>query len=239
MIASTKGMNLYKHIKALPKTHPVATLTITNCGLAVIADGLGQAVSNMYANPGINFFQSVQSLALDTERMTRFVAYQGAGVPIVYKWYSFLDRKFPISFQKPISADYKYGGNHNRGPSSSDGSQISNGLGYKFHNLYKPVLKRVFVDQVIFAPFGLLVFFTAMALLEGGKAKGVKEKLSETYWKALVTNWKIWPAVQLINFCYIPLFFRLPFTGVMGIFWNTYLSYINSRKPQSSKVICN
>jgi protein Mpv17 len=44
----------------------------------------------------------------------------------------------------------------------------------------------------------------------------------------------IWPAVQFINFCFVPLLLRVPFVSGVSVFWNAYLSYLNSRR--TSKV---
>ena len=52
---------------------------------------------------------------------------------------------------------------------------------------------------------------------------------------ALVANWKLWPAVQTINFRFMPLRYRVPFTGAVGIAWQVFLSILNSAKQDESK----
>lgn len=223
------AISYLRHFKLLSKSHPVVSLTITNSGLAAVADLLGQTVSHTLANPGMSFVQCFETVSFDARRLTRFVFYQGAVAPVVFKWFSFLDRKFPISFQSPVLP--KYGSaSYSSASYSEKNPRLLPDIRHKFQTLYKPVLKRVLVDQILFAPFSLAVFFICITLLEGGKFEEVKAKFQETYWTALVSNWKLWPIVQMVNFCYIPLFFRLPFAGVVGIFWNTYLSFINGHK---------
>ena len=89
--------------------------------------------------------------------------------------------------------------------------------------------KRVAVDQIAFAPFGLALFTGAMGLMERRSIEGTKDKFDEVgpihtrcsfvsailthvglvllqmYISALLANWQVWPLVQVINFRYMPL----------------------------------
>lgn len=91
-----------------------------------------------------------------------------------------------------------------------------------------PALKRVAMDQFIFAPVGLTAFFTYMTYAEGGNTQAVKKRLSHVFIPTLKANYILWPAVQLLNFRVIPLQFQLPFASTVGIAWGTYLSLTNS-----------
>ncbi|ROT39924.1 hypothetical protein SODALDRAFT_332072 [Sodiomyces alkalinus F11] len=84
---------------------------------------------------------------------------------------------------------------------------------------------RVACDQLIFAPTFIGVFLSSMAVLEGTSPR---EKLDKSYASALKTNYFIWPAVQGINFTFVPLQHRVLFVNVISIGWNCYLSYLNS-----------
>ncbi|KAL2180196.1 uncharacterized protein P884DRAFT_236743 [Thermothelomyces heterothallicus CBS 202.75] len=95
-------------------------------------------------------------------------------------------------------------------------------------NLRSPtatMLARVACDQGIFAPTFIGVFLGSMAVLEGGSPR---DKLARSYKDALLTNWAIWPFVQMVNFKLVPLQHRLLFVNVISIGWNCYLSYLNS-----------
>jgi protein Mpv17 len=87
------------------------------------------------------------------------------------------------------------------------------------------MLARVACDQGIFAPTFIGVFLSSMAVLEGTSPK---EKLQKNYSEALLTNWMIWPFVQMVNFKLVPLQHRLLFVNVISIGWNCYLSFLNS-----------
>ena len=48
-----------------------------------------------------------------------------------------------------------------------------------------------------------------------------KEKLSATYWEALKKNWMVWPAVQAVNFKFVPLEHRVLVVNVVSLGeWN-------------------
>ncbi|KAK3300189.1 uncharacterized protein B0H64DRAFT_380226 [Chaetomium fimeti] len=87
------------------------------------------------------------------------------------------------------------------------------------------MLARVAVDQGVFAPTFIGVFLSSMAVLEGTSPA---EKLQRSYSEALLTNWMIWPFVQMVNFKLVPLQHRLLFVNVISIGWNCYLSFLNS-----------
>ncbi|KAA8910473.1 hypothetical protein FN846DRAFT_775236 [Sphaerosporella brunnea] len=91
-----------------------------------------------------------------------------------------------------------------------------------------PTLKRVALDQICFAPMGLVGFFTYMTYAEGGDTEQVKKRLKNVFWPTLKANYMLWPMVQLINFRLMPLQFQLPFASTVGIAWGTYLSLTNS-----------
>ncbi|KAI5820571.1 hypothetical protein BZA77DRAFT_80264 [Pyronema omphalodes] len=91
-----------------------------------------------------------------------------------------------------------------------------------------PAIKRVVMDQALFAPVGLLGFFSYMTIAEGGSPKDVKKRLGHVFFPTLKANYMLWPAVQLLNFRVMPLQFQLPFASTVGIAWGTYLSLTNS-----------
>ncbi|TXT13015.1 hypothetical protein VHUM_01416 [Vanrija humicola] len=90
-------------------------------------------------------------------------------------------------------------------------------------------VKRVLLDQIVFAPVGLTLFVGSMGVMEGRSRAQIKQKFDDVYWTALKTNWKVWPAIQAANLGVVPHRYRLPFQQTCGIMWNTYLSLLNSR----------
>ncbi|KAH8894219.1 hypothetical protein GQ53DRAFT_744952 [Thozetella sp. PMI_491] len=93
---------------------------------------------------------------------------------------------------------------------------------------FGPAMKRVVFDQLVFAPFGVACFFTAMTLAEGGGRRAVYNKLKDMYVPTLKANYMVWPAVQVINFRLMPVQYQLPFVSTIGIAWTAYLSLTNA-----------
>ncbi|TAQ91149.1 hypothetical protein B7494_g505 [Chlorociboria aeruginascens] len=87
------------------------------------------------------------------------------------------------------------------------------------------IAARVVCDQTIFTTLNLGAFLSSMAIMEGTSPK---EKLDKTYVTALQKNWLVWPAVQAVNFKFVPLDHRVLLVNVVALGWNCYLSYLNS-----------
>lgn len=55
------------------------------------------------------------------------------------------------------------------------------------------------------------------------------------YMPALLANWQVWPLIQLVNFRFVPLRFRVPFTSSCGIAWTLYLSLLAAAKGKAEQ----
>ncbi|PYH63421.1 Mpv17/PMP22 family protein [Aspergillus vadensis CBS 113365] len=95
-----------------------------------------------------------------------------------------------------------------------------------------PALKRVCVDQLMFAPFGLACFFSFMTVAEGGGRRALTRKFQDVYLPTLKANFVLWPAVQILNFRVVPIQFQIPFVSSVGIAWTAYLSLTNSAEDE-------
>ncbi|MCJ1280387.1 Protein required for ethanol metabolism [Puttea exsequens] len=95
------------------------------------------------------------------------------------------------------------------------------------------IAARVLTDQTVFASTNLFCFLSSMALMEGGDPR---DKLRSSYFTALEKNWMVWPAVQAINFRFVPLEHRVLVVNVVSLGWNCYLSYVNSQAGKKETV---
>jgi len=137
----------------------------------------------------------------DYARTARFFCFGLTISPVMGRWNAFLETRFPLKLFR-----------HSK--------KISLGaLG-----------KRVALDQLIMAPIGLCYFLGFMGVTEGRSPAQVAEKFRDLYATALITNWKVWPLAQLVNFRYMPLAYRVPFSQGCGVLWTLYLSVLNSRE---------
>nr|XP_012643711.1 protein Mpv17 isoform X1 [Microcebus murinus] len=69
-------------------------------------------------------------------------------------------------------------------------------------------LKKMLLDQGGFAPCFLGCFLPLVGALNGLSAQDNWAKLQRDYRDALITNYYLWPAVQLANFYLVPLHYR-------------------------------
>lgn len=92
------------------------------------------------------------------------------------------------------------------------------------------VVRRVCLDQLLFAPVFTATFFGCLTLLEGRLAY-LPDKLKADYWDTLKANWVLWIPAQLLNFGLVPAPFQVLFANVVGLFWNTILSKQAFKQP--------
>ena len=86
------------------------------------------------------------------------------------------------------------------------------------------MVTKVAMDQALFAPSFLCVFVTAVSTLQGLGIKEIKENLSQNYVDIVLTNWKIWPATQLINFYFVPFQHRILVSKIRSAFFHRVYS---------------
>eukprot|EP01091_Cochliopodium_minus_P016726 TRINITY_DN634_c0_g1_i1.p1 TRINITY_DN634_c0_g1~~TRINITY_DN634_c0_g1_i1.p1 ORF type:complete len:205 (+),score=63.50 TRINITY_DN634_c0_g1_i1:66-680(+) len=95
-------------------------------------------------------------------------------------------------------------------------------------------VKKLMMDQVIFAPFIVASFFTGITLLEGQGFGEVKKKFQNSYLEAMKMNYFIWPAAQSITFTVIPYNLRVPWVSCVSLVWNTVLSLITNKNNNNN-----
>ena len=98
-------------------------------------------------------------------------------------------------------------------------------------------MKKVAMDQTIFAPCIIATFFTTTGLLFGKTQAEIESKFRNQYLKTLLTNYYIWPAIQTINFNFVPLQHRVFVVNFVAIFWNTYLSWAANKEEHDDESV--
>ncbi|KAJ1989814.1 hypothetical protein GGI25_002628 [Coemansia spiralis] len=203
---------------------PLSTISLTNGAMGATGDILAQFLvpetkptlsnSNTFstadADTGSNEMSNARQLVATYNpwRTVRFFVYGCMFGPVAYKWYSFLDRRFP--FPKPTSMAIL---------SSRKQSQLA--------SKKTSIIKRVSMDQLLFAPPAISAFFVIMGTMEGKSTDEIHASFRERYFKALVGNYILWPAAQLVNFGLVPLVYQVPFASAVSIVWSMYLSWCN------------
>ncbi|KAI8138425.1 hypothetical protein BJV82DRAFT_481784, partial [Fennellomyces sp. T-0311] len=88
-------------------------------------------------------------------------------------------------------------------------------------------IKKVSADQLLMAPTMLGAFFSTQGLLEGKSFAEIQSKFKNGYIPTITTAYKFWPAVQFVNFYFVPLQYRIIVMNVASLGWNANLSMAN------------
>ncbi|XP_050504533.1 mpv17-like protein isoform X1 [Diabrotica virgifera virgifera] len=102
-------------------------------------------------------------------------------------------------------------------------------------------IKKMLIDQLIFVPFIFLPLFmiSVNVYVNCNSWKQTKEEMKNKYFSILLTNYKIWPLVQTLNFSYVPIPYQVFVTQSVAVLWNTYLIWktVNVRKEESKQKV--
>ncbi|RDX44059.1 hypothetical protein K466DRAFT_437780, partial [Polyporus arcularius HHB13444] len=100
----------------------------------------------------------------------------------------------------------------------------------QFASPTKAVAYKVYLDQFVFTPGVVAMFFGSLTLLEGKSVTDAKERISDAYVPTLLRNWGVFIPTQVVNFAIVPPHMRFVTVGVVSLFWNAYLSSVNAKK---------
>lgn len=89
------------------------------------------------------------------------------------------------------------------------------------HALAKTAMGQIF----IFPPF-VALFLSFTALLE---RQSSSDYLSSRFWAINRSGILVWPAANFINFRFVPSHLRIAYINLIGIGWNTYLSWASQQ----------
>ncbi|KAL6305752.1 hypothetical protein BKA93DRAFT_824853 [Sparassis latifolia] len=95
-----------------------------------------------------------------------------------------------------------------------------------------PIKGVVWMDQTMFTPAVIGIFFGSMTFLEGKGVAQAQERISDAYVPTLVRNWGVFVPAQALNFALVPPHLRFVAVGAVSLFWNSYLSAVNARNAR-------
>jgi len=94
----------------------------------------------------------------------------------------------------------------------------------------KTVALKVLIDQTLWCPIFMTVFFTYLGLVNGDSVATIVDKVKSDLLSACQGSWKVWPLVHAINFRFVPTKFRLVYINTVQVAFNIFLSLIGTKK---------
>jgi protein Mpv17 len=94
----------------------------------------------------------------------------------------------------------------------------------------KSVATKVAIDQLIWCPIFMTVFFTYLGLVNGDSFAAIGDKIKADLLTACQGSWKVWPIVHAVNFKFISNKHRLVFINSVQVAFNMFLSLIGTKK---------
>lgn len=91
---------------------------------------------------------------------------------------------------------------------------------------------KVGLDQFVFAPIFLAILVAAISYLQDQNVQLIEHKLKTQYKDILISNYYVWPWVQIVNFRWIPLNYQVLVTQTVALLWNIYVSWKTNRNEQ-------
>jgi len=93
----------------------------------------------------------------------------------------------------------------------------------------KAVATKVAIDQLLWCPCFMTVFFTYLGLVNGDSVGTIVNKIKTDLFSAMQGSWKVWPLVHTVNFKFISTKHRLVFINAVQIAFNMFLSLLGAK----------
>ncbi|WOO77183.1 Protein SYM1 [Vanrija pseudolonga] len=97
----------------------------------------------------------------------------------------------------------------------------------KYPSKIRTLATRLAVDQFLWGPFIVCMFWGCNGILEGKSIPEVKQKVEMAFLPVYMRSMCVFGPTAAINFTLIPPQHRLTVAQIVGLGWNTYLSYLN------------
>lgn len=96
--------------------------------------------------------------------------------------------------------------------------------------------KKMCLDQLIIAPCFLAGNLTTISIIKNQGISQIQEDIRESYINLLKLGYSFWPFVQVINFYFIPLTYRVVFGSLASFGYTTLFSYrLNCNRRKSDQ----
>jgi len=100
----------------------------------------------------------------------------------------------------------------------------------------RAVLTKVALDQTIWGFFiNSLYLSYAAVYINHGDLSSAKRSVETKIWPLMKANWVLWPAVQLVNFKFVPPPLQVPFINVVVLGWSAFMAMLATAPMEQEK----
>lgn len=98
------------------------------------------------------------------------------------------------------------------------------------------VMKKLFLDQFVFTPFVVIVFYVGMSYMEGKRGLEAFDELKQKGLQTFAMDCCFWLPTSAVNFMFVPAWLRVAFIGLSSFVWLNVLCWIKSWPTTSSSL---
>jgi len=103
----------------------------------------------------------------------------------------------------------------------------------------KRVLARTFWDEFVFSPIYIPIFLGALWKVEGTPWPKIQTMMVKEVPGIIIAEWTLWVPTMLVTFRYAPVKFQVLVINVVGVVWQTFLSFMAARAHASDHASTN
>ncbi|XP_059054303.1 mpv17-like protein isoform X1 [Achroia grisella] len=96
-------------------------------------------------------------------------------------------------------------------------------------------LIKTFIETITYTPFAMCSFYFGMSLLELKPVHEAAAEVQAKFWPTYKVGASVWPAIAMVNFCFIPPRNRVPFISVCSLIWTCFLAYMKHLDKEKVK----
>lgn len=98
----------------------------------------------------------------------------------------------------------------------------------------KEVLFKVALSQVVWEPVIVSVLVLSNVAMRMQPPSAWIGELKQKLVMTVKVSWRVWPAIHVLNFCYIPPSQRVAFCSLANLVWVAYLSVVTNKQVKKT-----
>ncbi|KAL1873431.1 hypothetical protein VTK73DRAFT_976 [Phialemonium thermophilum] len=159
---------------------------------------------------------------IDWQRVAEFAAFGCIQGLLNTWWQYFLEDSFPT---------YTTQGRPSHDPrQASKKKETSSNGNDKPGIAWSNVFFKLLLDQTLGLLMMNTVFLLCTHVLRSPNTFSVMQVVRKEIWQILLAAWKVWPAVALCNFLWVPVEFRVTVASCVGFGWNMFLTFFSGAR---------